>query len=106
MFGSCNRTTATATALWMLRETEREQRTKERVTADRQAALSWLFVEGIWQTKRAQWAGTLLVCCCGTKSACRQANCILLFVDGERGRQAVVELRERSYSYNLNAIYK
>lgn len=66
----------------------REERTKERVTAGRQAALSLLFVEGIWQTKRAQWAGRLWVCCCGTKSAGRQADCILLFVDGGCSRQA------------------
>lgn len=46
-------------------ESAKEERTRERESRSRQAGcVELLFVEVIWQTKRAQWADRLWVGCC------------------------------------------
>lgn len=69
MFGSCNRTTATATALWMLRE--RERGTNERESHSRQAGCVELVVCGRYMANEESAVG-------------RQAEGVLLWNEERR----------------------
>lgn len=88
-------------------ERDRERATNERESHSRQAGCVELVVCGRYvYGKRRERSGQAR-CGCVVVERRAQADRLTAFcclLESAAGRQAVVELRERSYSYNLNAI--